>query len=167
MATITSNMVTSSPSTEPGLAKQLIIPNVEAKTPKTRRRTSPSKIPSTSREIVYDTSKQIFIPGIGDDDDDSVTEEQAQTYGRIEGNVGNVASTYRRKLFNDTQYGIRKDCELLMIGDSAVVIDTDDNFTIEGTVLRGTEGLWELLMRKSVNSLFISKDDLKTCEKFC
>jgi len=49
-----------------------------------------------------------------------------------------------------------------MIGDSQVFIDTDDNFTIKWTMFRGTEGLWELLTRKNVNTQLIGKEDLKT-----
>ena len=49
-----------------------------------------------------------------------------------------------------------------MIGDSPVVIDTDDNITFKGRVFRGTLGLWELLRRKNVNAQLIGKDDLKT-----
>jgi len=54
---------------------------------KTRRRRSPSSIPSTSKAIVYETAKQGFIPGIGDDvdddDGDSVKEEK-EMYGKEE-----------------------------------------------------------------------------------
>ena len=37
-----------------------------------------------------------------------------------------------------------------MIGGSPVFIDTNDHVTIQGTVFRGTEELWELLARKNV-----------------
>jgi len=50
----------------------------------------------------------------------------------------------RGRRFLDTQYGIRKDGEQLMIGDYPGFIDTDDNFTIKGTAFRGTEGLWDV-----------------------
>jgi len=53
-------------STESELAKQSILPNIEA--PKTRE--ARRGLPSCSREIVYETSKQVFIPEIGDDDND-------------------------------------------------------------------------------------------------
>jgi len=87
--TSTYNRATSSPSTEPRLAKEYFGPKVEAtKTLKTRVR-SPSPIPSTSREIVYETPKQGLIPGI-EDDDDSFKEEK-ETYGKEE-NVRTVAS---------------------------------------------------------------------------
>jgi len=35
----------------------------------------PSPIPSTSKELLYETSKQGFIPGIGGDDNDVAAEE--------------------------------------------------------------------------------------------
>ena len=41
-------------------------------------------------------------------------------------------------------------------------IDPDENITIKGTVFRGTEGLWELLTRKNVNTQLIGKEGLKT-----
>ena len=41
-------------------------------------------------------------------------------------------------------------------------IDTDDNITINWTVFIGTDGLWELLTRKNVNTQLIGKEDLKT-----
>jgi len=49
-----------------------------------------------------------------------------------------------------------------MKGDSPVFIDADDNFTIKGTAFSGTEGLWELVTRKNVNTEVINKNDLKT-----
>jgi len=49
-----------------------------------------------------------------------------------------------------------------MIGDSPLVIDTDDNIAIKGRLFRGTERIWELLTRKYVNTEVINKDDLKT-----
>jgi len=38
------------------------------------------------------------------------------------------------RCFLDTQYGIRRDGEQLMIGDSQVFIDPDAHLTINGTV---------------------------------
>jgi hypothetical protein len=64
--------------------------------------------------------------------------------------------------FLDTQYGIREDGEQLMIGDSRVFIYPDANLIINGTALRGKEGLWELLTRKNVNTQRVGKADLKT-----
>ena len=52
-----------------------------------------------------------------------------------------------------------------MIGDSPVIVDPDGNITIKRTVFRGTEGLWELLTRKNVNTEVIKKNDLKQLKK--
>jgi len=67
--------------------------------------------------------------------------------------------------FLDTQYGIRKDGEQLMIGDSPVFIDPDDNFTIKGTAFRWTEGVWEILWLKNVNTEVVNKAYLKAYKK--
>jgi len=72
----------------------------------------------------------------------------------------------RGRRFLDTKYGTRKNGKHLMLGDSQVLIDTDDNFTIKGTAFRGTEGLWELLTRKNVNTEVINKSNLKTYKKY-
>jgi len=130
---------------------------------------APPPISSTSREVVYETPKEGSIPGIGDDDDDNddddSVKEEAQTYGRE--NVGTVAIPYLmpyvyRRCFLYTQYGIRKEGGLFMIGDTPVVIDTNGNITIKGTVFRRTEVLWEQLMRKNVNTEIMNKDDQRT-----
>jgi len=47
-----------------------------------------------------------------------------------------------------------------MIGDSPGFIDPDANLTIKGTVFRGSEGLWELLTRKNVNTQLVGKEDI-------
>jgi len=88
--------------------------------------------------------------------------EWAQTEEEIE-NAGIVASPPKSsRHFLDTQYGIHNDGVQLMSGDSPVFIDPDDNnITIKGTVFRETEGMWELLTRKNVNSQLIDKGGLK------
>jgi len=154
----TSNRV---PSTypEPELTKQLIVPKVEeAKTPKTRRR-PPSM-------IVWVTTKQEFIHGIeeDDDEDDSVNEEES--YGKEVEKEEYIVTVASPRRFLDTQFGNRKDVEHLMVGDSPVIIDTDDNFTIKETAFKGTDSLWELSMRKNVNTEVINKSVLKTYNKY-
>jgi len=64
-----------------------------------------------------------------------------------------------------TQYGVGKDCDIFMVGDSPIVIDTDGDITIKERVFEGSKGLWELLTRNEVNRVLITKDDLKTCKK--
>ena len=41
-------------------------------------------------------------------------------------------------------------------------VDTDDNVTVNGTMFTGTEGFWELLTRKNVNTQLTGKEDFKT-----
>jgi len=43
---------------------------------------------------------------------------------------------------------MRKDGDILKIGDSAVLVDQDGDFTIKEKEFRGSEGLWELLTHK-------------------
>jgi len=67
------------------------------------------------------------------DDDDNIVEDEAPEYGRE--NVGPVASPYLmpyvyKRRFLDTQYGVRKDGDMFMIGDSPIVVDTDVAITI-------------------------------------
>jgi len=68
---------------------------------------------------------------------------------------------YKRR-FPDTQYGVRKDGVMFMIGDSHIVVDTVGDITIKDRVFKGSKGLWELLNRKKLNTEFITKDDLKS-----
>ena len=43
-----------------------------------------------------------------------------------------------------------------MVGDSAVLVDTDSDITIKGEEFRGTKGLWELLTRKNFKRKLIT-----------
>ena len=67
--------------------------------------------------------------------------------------------------FLDTQYGVHKDSDIFMIGDSQVVVDIDGDINIKERVFKGPKGLWQLLTRKKLNTVFITKDDLKTYKK--
>ena len=53
-----------------------------------------------------------------------------------------------------------------MIGDSAVLVDTNSDITIKGQEFRGTKGLWELLTRKKGNRKLITTVDLKNMGKY-
>jgi len=130
-------------------------------------------IASTSKEVVYETPIHRSFPQLeeydeDDDDDDDFAEKNIQQFGRE--NVGTIASPYivpyfYNKRLLDTQYGIRKVGDSFMIGDSAVIVDTDRDITIKGQEFRGTKGLWELLTRKNVNRKHIMTDDLKKYQK--
>ena len=102
------------------------------------------------------------------DEDDDFVEDEAREYGRE--NVGPVASPYLmpyvyKRRFLDSQYGVRKDFAMYMIGDSPIEVDTSGDITIKDRVFKGSKGLWELLTRKKVNTEFIAKENLKSCKK--
>jgi len=46
-----------------------------------------------------------------------------------------------KRCFLYTQYGVRKDGDMLMIGDSPIVVDTDCDITIKERVFKGSNGL--------------------------
>jgi len=64
--------------------------------------------------------------------------------------------------FLDTQYGVRKDGNIFMIGDSPVVVDNSGDITNKDRVFKESKGFCELLTRKNVNTEVITKDDLKS-----
>jgi len=83
-------------------------------------------------------------------------------------NVGALASPYvspylyeSKKRSLDTVYGIRKDGDVFMIGDSQVVVDRDGNIHINNVEFPATKGLWELLTRKRVDKDSVTTADLK------
>jgi len=101
-------------------------------------------------------------------DDDNFVEDEAREYGRE--NVGTLSSPYLmpyvfKRRFLDTQFGVRKDGAMFMIGYSPIMVDTGGDITIKDRVYTGSKGLWALLTRKKVNTEFITKDDLKTYKK--
>jgi len=85
------------------------------------------------------------------DEDDNFVEDEARAYGREK--VGSVASPYLmpyvyNRCFLDIQYGVRKDGDIFMIGDSLVVVNTGCDITIKERVIKGSKCLWELFTRK-------------------
>ena len=106
-----------------------------------------------SKEIIHETPKRepLREDNDDDDDDDEFFEVDAKRFGRE--NVGPVAGLYLmpyvyKRLILDTQYGIRKDGDIFKIGDSAVLLNQDGDITIKNE-FRGSEGLWELLTRRT------------------
>ena len=82
--------------------------------------------------------------------------------------VGVLASPYvfpylyeskRRSL--DTEYGIRREGGVFMIGDSQISVDSDGNIHIKNVEFPATEGLLELLTRKRVDKKLVTNADLK------
>ena len=125
--------------------------------------TPPSVIPSTSNEFKYEPPKlERDIDKDHYDDDDNFVEEEARAYGKE--NFGTVSSPYvYKRRFLVTQYCIFND--IIMVGDSPIMVDTEGDITIKERVFKGSKGLWELLTRKKVNTEFTTKDVLKTFNK--
>ena len=70
-----------------------------------------------------------------------------------------------KRSFLDTQYGIRKEGDVFMIGDSQVSVDRDSDITVKGKHFSGTQGLWELLTRRKIQRDKLTTDDLKAYKK--
>jgi len=96
------------------------------------------------KEFTYEPSKEERVDDDDDDDDEydddnNFVEDEAHEYGRE--NVGPIASFYLmayvyKKSFLDTQYGVRKDGNMFMIGHFPIVVDTVGDITIKDRVLR-------------------------------
>jgi len=100
------------------------------------------------------------------DDDDLRAEPHVLDYGAM--NVDALASPYvspylyeSKKHSLDTVYGIRRDGDVFMIGDSQVGVDRDSNIHINNVEFLATKGLWELLTRKRVNRNLVTTADIK------
>jgi hypothetical protein len=82
--------------------------------------------------------------------------------------VGALASPYvspylyeSKKRDLDTDYGIRRDGDEFMIGDSRVGVDSNGIIHIKNVQFPATKGLWELLTPKRVNKDSVTTADLK------
>jgi len=129
-------------------------------------------LPPPIKEYTYEPPKQERVEDDDDEDDynedDNFVEDESREYGRE--NVGPVAnpylmpSVYKRR-FLDMNYGVRKEGNVFMIGDSPVLVDTIGDITIKDRVFKGSKGLWELLTRKNMNTEVVTKDDLTSYKK--
>ena len=151
------------------------IPRKQTTTMHTEARVAAAAIHSTSSAVeIYETPKR--RPDDDDDVDDDgddvayggFVEEEGQKYGRKQ--FGAVARPYLtpklyKRSFPDTRYGLRKDSNTFMIGDSPLTVDNDSDVTIKGKCFRGTQGLWELLTCRKVQLDIITTDDLKAYKK--
>ena len=93
-------------------------------------------------EDIHETSKREPVRDVDDDYDDEFLAQDSKKFGR--NTLGSVASpqlmpyVYKRR-FLDTQYGMRKDGDIFNIGDSAVLVDQDCDFTVKEKGYRGSE----------------------------
>jgi len=113
--------------------------------------TTTTKIPSTSSEVIYEASTpQLSIKRDVDDDDVSTDDLRVEPnvidYGAM--TLGALASLYvspylyeckRRGL--DTEYGIRRDGDGFMIGDSRFGVDRDGNIHNRNVEFPAKKGL--------------------------
>jgi hypothetical protein len=88
-----------------------------------------------------------------------VTEYAVQNYGV-------VASPYVKPYFSrdrrvDTRYWLRREGSNFMIGDSKVLNTEDSDLAIKCRHSEGTQVLWELLTRNSVDRKVITESDLE------
>jgi hypothetical protein len=65
------------------------------------------------------------------------------------------------QLLRDKQYGIRKEGNTLMIGNSVVELDTPGLNTVKGKQFKLTRALWELLTRNDVDTGTISPNEMQ------
>jgi len=145
------------------------LPTLKAKS----RRGTQSAVTSASdirpsKEIIYETPKREPVREDDDDYADEFLEEDAKRFGRE--NVCPVAGPYLmpyvyKRRFIDTHYGIRKDGDIFMIGDSPVLVDQSGDITIMENEFVGSDGLWELLTRKNVNKQQVTLDDMRKYKK--
>jgi hypothetical protein len=63
--------------------------------------------------------------------------------------------------FRDKQYGIRKKGNTLMIGNSAIDLDTPGVITVKGKQFKLTRGLWDLLTHNDVDPGTISPKNMQ------
>ena len=129
---------------------------------------SPSSLPSTSHEIIYETSKRS-----GEAEEEETEDEGASYVHETEvtefsnKHFGSVASPYvsskayrARNVHKD--FGIRREADgSFRIGNSIVDIDPKNNVYVQGKIYEGTPELFELLTRKKVNHSLRSTKDLK------
>jgi len=93
--------------------------------------------PPPIKELKYEPQKPERVEEDDDDeedyDEDDFVEDEAREYDRD--NVRPVTSPYLmpyvyKRRFLDTQYGVRKDGDIFMIGYSPIVVDTSGDITI-------------------------------------
>ena len=110
---------------------------------------------------IYETPKR--RPDDDEDDDEGVDDDEdvadAQEYGPV---ADSYLNPYlHKRSFLDTQYVIRKEGVVFIIGDSQLSVDRDSDITIKGKHFRGTQGLWELLTCRMIQRDKLTTDDLR------
>lgn len=79
--------------------------------------------------------------------------------------VGTVTDAPFGGPYLDPQYGIRKEGDTYMIGDSDVTMYDDGDFSIKGREFRGSPGLWDLLSSRNVKPENVTAQDLRSYKR--
>ena len=78
--------------------------------------------------------------------------------------LGEIAKEYLGRSNTDKSFGIRDENGLLYIGNKQVII-VNNNIIVDDRKFKGTRGLWELLMSKDPNTLYVDDNDYNEYSK--
>ena len=78
--------------------------------------------------------------------------------------LGEIAEEYLKRPNTDQIFGIRNEKGLSYIGNKQVII-VNNNIIVDDRKFKGTRGLWELLMSKNPNTLYVEDDDYNEYSK--
>ena len=113
------------------------------------------------------------IPGIvsdmeavkkyGQEKQEKLEKQEKQKEEEVMG-LGEIAKEYLRRSYTDKSFGIRDENGLLYIGNKQVII-VNNNIIVDDRKFKGTRGLWELLMSKDPNTLYVDDNDYNEYSK--
>lgn len=134
----------------------------------------------TIKEVTGDTDDELNIMDThmqtedGEEEEEEEEEPPSNTtlLGRDISTKGILSRKYLIKMLHNAQssrnfhvYGARLEKDGVMIGDSELITDNNDNITINGKVYKGTLGLFELIF-KNKPTKYTAKD-LATFKRIC
>ena len=90
-------------------------------------------------------------------------EEEEEDEEKLMG-LGEIAKEYLKRSNTDETFGIRNEKGLSYIGNKQVII-VNNNIIVDDRKFKGTRGLWELLMSKNPNTLYVDDNDYNEYSK--
>ena len=78
--------------------------------------------------------------------------------------LGEIAKEYLKRSNTDETFGIRNEKGLSYIGNKQAII-VNNNIIVDDRKFKGTRGLWELLMSKNPNTLYVDDNDYSEYSK--